>query len=662
MSQVKNTPPKGGIDQKRHNGQSAIPLFAGILISVLLLIYLTSTIIYSQQKKGVRSHYKQVISSQISATHKIMNHELNSILIDCLFLIEYPVLLNYLEQPSASNRQLLNDTWSNFSNQKLIYDQVRYIDESGKEIIRINNINGKAVVTPLDQLQMKSGRYYFKQSLSLNKNEIYLSPLDLNIERGKIETPHKPTIRIAIPIFDRHGEKRGVITLNYLAKRLFEIIDNPKNQQQGQNLLVNTRGFYLRGRERTDEWGFMFGHKGALKTMAYDFPRAWEEIKIEPRGVVDNESGIFIYEQIEFPASNSKLKSHTQQHWKLINYTSNDTLLTLVSPLLHKIWIVAITTLLLLLPLIWVFSNHLFHKKLAQQKLRTNEHYLRLILSSTAEGVIGVDQKGQTTFVNMAAQKMVQYSQDELIGKHIHDWIFHDDESSTSHLIAQCQITRCLKSGVHHQVKIEAFNRKDGSHFPIECQATPLVEEGGFQGAVITFRDITDRLKTEQALQHKASFDRLTGIYNRLKFEELLEQAILESNRYKRPLSLAMFDIDHFKLINDAHGHQVGDEVLKEVAKLAKMTLRDVDSLARWGGEEFMILAPETTLEGMTNIAEKVRNTIACHPFSIAKRVTVSFGVAQFKEREAENEFLKRTDDALYIAKQLGRNRVERSE
>jgi len=661
MSQVKNTSPQRRADQKQLSRRNAIPLFAGILVPILLIIYLTSVTIYSQQKKSVRSHYKQVISSQISAIHEVIDYELNSILMDSLFLTKYPVLLNYLEQPNDDNRQLLNETWSNFSNQKLIYDQVRYINESGKEIIRINNINGSAVATPLDQLQMKSERYYFKKSFSLNENEIYLSPLDLNIERGKIETPYKPMIRIAMPIFDRNGNKRGIISLNYLANRLFEIIDSKENQQQGQNLLVNARGFYLRGRDKADEWGFMFGHQGALKTMAYDFPLAWKIINKKPIGIVDNKSGIFIYEQIDFPVIGSKLKSRYQQHWTLVNYTSNDALLTLFSPLFHKIWIVAGSAILFLIPIIWAFAKNISQKQLAQQKLRTSEHYLKLILGSTAEGVIGVDPKGQTIFVNMAAQKMVQYSQNELIGKHIYDWICHDD-SSKSHFVTESQITHGLRSGRHHQVKIEAFKRKDGSHFPIECQVTPLVEEGEFQGAVITFRDITDRLKTEQALQHKASFDRLTGIYNRLKFEELLEQAISESNRYKRPLSLAMFDIDHFKLINDAHGHQVGDVVLKEVAKLAKMSLRDVDSLARWGGEEVMILAPETTLDGIINIAEKVRNAIACHRFSVVERVTISFGVAQFKEHEAENEFLKRTDDALYIAKQLGRNRVERSE
>ncbi|MCF6281887.1 MAG: sensor domain-containing diguanylate cyclase [Candidatus Polarisedimenticolaceae bacterium] len=210
-------------------------------------------------------------------------------------------------------------------------------------------------------------------------------------------------------------------------------------------------------------------------------------------------------------------------------------------------------------------------------------------------------------------------------------------------------------------MKLETFCHKDGSHFSVECQVMPLIEQGKSQGAVITFSDITERLKTEQELQHKASFDGLTGIYNRLKFEELLEHALSEAKRYKRPVSLAMFDIDHFKLINDAHGHLVGDAVLKEVTALTQLCLREVDSLARWGGEEFMILAPETTLDGVTKIAEKIRNTIACYKFSGVGQVTVSFGIAQIENSETEDALLKRVDDALYIAKQLGRNRVEQA-
>jgi len=662
MSLASNTSSLGRISQKQPNRLSAKQLFIGMLSLILLIISLTSAIIYSEQKESARSQYKQVIASQVSAIHEVLDHELNSILMDCLFLTKYPALLNYLEQPNEINRQQINDSWSSFSEQKQIYDQVRYIDELGKEVVRINNKNGSAKAVLSNKLQTKSERYYFKKTWPLNQNDIYLSPFDLNIEQGKIEQPYKPMIRIATPVFDHSGKRRGIIILNYLAKRLFEIIDTPQSQQRGQTLLVNKESFYLRGRQPIDEWGFMFGPQGALKTVAYDFPLAWQAIKQQPSGQVDNESGIFIYEHLEFPATNSKLKGSFQRHWTLIHFTSNDELSNYFSPILNKVCIAAVTIMLILIPLIWVLTNFICQKQRAQQHLRSNEHYLRLILSSTAEGVIGINQKGQTIFVNMAAQKMVQFNQDELIGKYINDWIYHSDEKSKSHLATECQIIRCLKSGEQHQVKIEAFCHKNGAHFPVECQVMPLIEEGEFQGAVITFRDITERLKTEQELQHKASFDSLTSIYNRLKFEELLEHAMLEANRYRRPLSLAMFDIDHFKLINDAHGHQAGDAVLREISALTKKTLRDVDSVARWGGEEFMILAPETTLDGIARVAEKIRDVIASNHFSGIEQVTISFGVAQFKYHESEDDLLKRIDDALYTAKQLGRNRVERSE
>jgi diguanylate cyclase (GGDEF)-like protein/PAS domain S-box-containing protein len=662
MSLVTDTSPQGRKKPKQPNMQNALLLFITILSPILLILALLSAALYSYQKESLHTHHKQITAGQLSAIHEVLDHELNDTLMDSLFLTNYPTLLDYLELPNEANHQKINTAWQSFSNQKRIYDQVRFIDTKGNEIIRINNNNGSAIAVPFENLQAKKKRYYFKKTSPLKKNDIYLSPLDLNIEEGTIEMPYKPTIRIATPLFDPDGNAQGIIVLNYLAKRLFEIIDTVKMQSTGDILLVNKQGFYLRGLTKEDEWGFMFGSKGALKTMAHQFPLAWQIIKQHPSGHIDNIKGQFIYKNFKFPATHSKLKSSSQREWTLIHYTSDKERLDLFLPILEKILFTVVSLCFILIPIVFFITKLLTQKQHAQRLLRSNEHYLRLILGSTTEGIIGIDQKGRTIFANTAAQNMVDYNQDELIGRYIQDWIYLENDESKSHLSAECKIIHCLKSGEHHKVKVEAFRHKNGSHFPIECQFMPLIEAGEFQGAVITFRDITERLRIEQELQHRASFDSLTGIYNRLKFEELLEQEILESNRYRRPLSIAMFDIDHFKLINDAHGHQVGDSVLKEISQLTLLTLRDVDSFARWGGEEFMILAPETTLNGVTKIAEKIRNVIACNKFQSVEQVTISFGVAQFKYGETEDDFLKRTDDALYVAKQLGRNRVERSE
>jgi len=168
---------------------------------------------------------------------------------------------------------------------------------------------------------------------------------------------------------------------------------------------------------------------------------------------------------------------------------------------------------------------------------------------------------------------------------------------------------------------------------------------------------ITDRLKTE--LEHVALTDKLTGLANRRKLEDVSRDLLARKRRSKDVFSVIILDIDKFKSVNDTHGHQVGDEVLKSVAHVLKSELRDVDFVGRWGGEEFIVLCPTTSLMGAANVAEKLRAAMEMHDFPVVKRKTASFGVAEVAGDETLDQAVTRADAALYRAKENGRNRVE---
>lgn len=171
--------------------------------------------------------------------------------------------------------------------------------------------------------------------------------------------------------------------------------------------------------------------------------------------------------------------------------------------------------------------------------------------------------------------------------------------------------------------------------------------------------DITRRKRDEEEIHLLATTDSLTGIANRREFSAILAREVARAQRYDVPLSLAMYDLDFFKRVNDSFGHDVGDYVLRAVTDLVKENIRATDVVARWGGEEFMVLMPQSNMQGARNAAEKLRLTIASHRFDKAGEVTASFGIAAFEPQDDLNSLLKRVDDALYLAKQRGRNRVE---
>lgn len=176
---------------------------------------------------------------------------------------------------------------------------------------------------------------------------------------------------------------------------------------------------------------------------------------------------------------------------------------------------------------------------------------------------------------------------------------------------------------------------------------------------VVSLTDITELKEKSNLLEYQASHDALTGLYNRNKFKELFGKEIRRGVRYNNDLSIVLFDIDHFKKVNDTYGHQIGDEVLKELSQIVIDNVREHDVIVRWGGEEFLILLPETSIEGAYTVAEKIRASIEDSILSSKKlKITASFGVCKLLEDDTEDSFLCRTDEALYEAKETGRNIV----
>lgn len=159
-----------------------------------------------------------------------------------------------------------------------------------------------------------------------------------------------------------------------------------------------------------------------------------------------------------------------------------------------------------------------------------------------------------------------------------------------------------------------------------------------------------------EKLELLATTDQLTGAFNRHKFEELAGEELERVSRYNYSLAVVLFDIDHFKKINDRYGHFIGDRVLKELVCLVDEHVRQTDTMVRWGGEEFLILAPHTDQQGIEELSEKIREAVEANDFAEVGRVTVSLGATVYQAGEALDRFLTRADEALYQAKEAGRN------
>jgi diguanylate cyclase (GGDEF)-like protein len=203
---------------------------------------------------------------------------------------------------------------------------------------------------------------------------------------------------------------------------------------------------------------------------------------------------------------------------------------------------------------------------------------------------------------------------------------------------------------------LEAFHEFSRAHEDWELD--DIVLSGTIVFSVCAMIFSLRRWREAAELLRQANTDVLTGLANRRKCWDILELESDRARRYQRPLSLIMFDLDRFKNVNDVHGHDVGDEVLKSVARTVQAGLRASDTLTRWGGEEFMIVCVESDIARARLLAERLRAAVERSEIPVAGHITASFGVAQLGDDKDLDVFIRRVDDRLYEAKSAGRNRV----
>jgi len=213
--------------------------------------------------------------------------------------------------------------------------------------------------------------------------------------------------------------------------------------------------------------------------------------------------------------------------------------------------------------------------------------------------------------------------------------------------------TRRALGEVNQALKNMARDRPDFSRRLARASNDELGELVGW------FNQLADKLENDhKEIERLSVTDKLTQLYNRTKIDELFQLELAKARRYGNALSAILIDLDHFKDVNDNHGHQAGDQVLRDLAETLRRNVRESDHVGRWGGEEFVILAPSTNLEQAQALAEKLRAAIAGQDFAAVGRKTASFGVATYQEGDDEDIMTKRADECLYAAKREGRNRV----
>jgi diguanylate cyclase (GGDEF)-like protein/PAS domain S-box-containing protein len=313
--------------------------------------------------------------------------------------------------------------------------------------------------------------------------------------------------------------------------------------------------------------------------------------------------------------------------------------------------------------LIVIFLGVIYVTNRSKKALRQSEERSHLLLHSAGEGIFGVDVTGQVTFVNPAGLRMLGFAAEELLGQSVHLYIHHSHEDGSNYPVEDCPMYASYTQAAKNHVIDEVLWRKDGSCFSVEYSSTPITKDDKVTGAVVTFRDVTDRKQAAEMIHQMAYHDFLTGLPNRKLFSDRLGIALAQAQRNQKGVAIAMLDLDNFKEVNDTLGHDVGDLLLKATAERLSTALRESDTVARLGGDEFALILPDLKgIKDAIQIAQKIVDSFR-KPFLIdihQLTVTTSIGLAVYPDDGTdEGILLKNADQAMYQAKQNGRDRYQ---
>lgn len=265
-----------------------------LFLPLALVLILGATFLGRSECARIRNEYFQKEQHSARTVKYLLEKKFWDIRSDLLYLASHCQRL--IGGSTTSWDTIVRENWIEFSKNKQNYDQLRYLDSTGMERIRINYKLDQPIAVPDEKLQNKGKRYYFTDSIAVPAGEVFVSPFDLNMEKGAVEIPYKPMIRFGTPIAGEDGEKEGIVLLNYYGQDLLNLLDGLSSEGERGIWLLNADGFWLYGSSAEDEWGFMLDRDDL--SLAARYPKSWKAINQQINGHFMDENGLWAFETV----------------------------------------------------------------------------------------------------------------------------------------------------------------------------------------------------------------------------------------------------------------------------------------------------------------------------------------------------------------------------
>ena len=420
--------------------KKALMAFLPVFFSVIAVTMVILAVYEKLEKDVYQKMEESIVDTKLDNIQSELLHITNDLMI---LALNSQMDKLWEEHTNSEVIKSLNEDFLNVAVYRKLYDQVRLIDENGMEVIRVNFNSGEPKIVPQKKLQNKKDRYYFFDAFKLNKGEIFVSPLDLNIEHGKIEQPLKPMIRVATPVFDRYGKKRGIVLLNYFGQTILNQLFNKEDPLiNRQIMLLNSDGYWLKGTEPEYEWGFMYEGRKDI-TFANAYADAWINIVSEESSQFETHQGIFTFKTIRplnekhktstgsgeaFSSSKEQINSR-EYSWKIISYIPSEILYAKRNIRRKYISLILVVLSASLFFILWRLAKVQGLQLMAQQALKESEEKYRIVADHTSDWEYWVDNSGHFIYVSPSSEQISGYRPKDFYNdKNLIDKIVHPED------------------------------------------------------------------------------------------------------------------------------------------------------------------------------------------------------------------------------------------
>lgn len=568
-----------------------------------------------------------------------------------------PAVLRFLRDDSPENERMVADLFAAMATTKTAITSMRLVDVDGYERVHLA-VDGEGGIRSLPEQELQRvGEMERMHSAFLERGEIFVSPFDVlreNGAMGEAVTPMQPIVVLAASVFN--GEEHGG-TLVVMLDGNFLIEQLESSVGPVDSFMLGADGGWLATHDEERAWSTARG----LPSFADEYPEAWAGMQ-STRGSAVSEFGAYAFatgipERYGVVHGTDTIRALIAQQWKIVASVPIEGLPSAGldrSPLIAAGFFVGLgvagfTTL--------AVSRLLEGRRMLRRSIRDGAVRLAAIQNTLGEGLVVMDREGRIVEANPQAERMLGCESGALVGANAHE-LFH--ETSGVQASDECPMLRVVRTGVTFRSEDEVFRHRDGSGLHVGVSAAPLVVDGRIEGAVIVFRDITDIRAYQQEIRELAFRDEVTGLPNRRVFADRLDLAIANADRRAAPVAVMFLDLDDFKRINDDYGHDVGDAFLRAIAGRIAEGLRGSDTLARYGGDEFVVLLPEVNgPEEAEAVAHRILGALG-EPIEVGGfmlRASSSIGIALRMDGEDAETLLASADAAMYEAKQAGPGR-----